>query len=307
MHICGRRSPHGERGLKFSLPDWSDNWALSLPSRGAWIEIPVVAALAQALQMSLPSRGAWIEIHMQRPYIPARYRRSPHGERGLKYVITSLWPAIIGASLPSRGAWIEIILPALALATCRSLPSRGAWIEMALLPKLLAARGSLPSRGAWIENIPPKGAEKWAERRSPHGERGLKTIIFHTSKGRGSRSPHGERGLKKHMLYSPYLILTSLPSRGAWIENISTHHPIYHQTSLPSRGAWIENSHRYLGPELVGGRSPHGERGLKIFGHFDKKGCPDLSLPSRGAWIEKSILSYHDIDILVAPLTGSVD
>ena len=35
----------------------------SLPSRGAWIEMPYVSSLPLQA-MSLPSRGAWIEIAM---------------------------------------------------------------------------------------------------------------------------------------------------------------------------------------------------------------------------------------------------
>ena len=56
---------------------------LSLPSRGAWIEI-LAAAVPVISPLSLPSRGAWIEI----PY----------------YVSESM----LEESLPSRGAWIEI-------------------------------------------------------------------------------------------------------------------------------------------------------------------------------------------------------
>ena len=58
--------------------------AMSLPSRGAWIEISP-KLLAQSREKSLPSRGAWIEI--QAP--------EPSG-------------ALCMPSLPSRGAWIEI-------------------------------------------------------------------------------------------------------------------------------------------------------------------------------------------------------
>ena len=57
--------------------------SVSLPSRGAWIEIISTAALLTKI-MSLPSRGAWIEII-----------RIPHA-------------AVEDMSLPSRGAWIEI-------------------------------------------------------------------------------------------------------------------------------------------------------------------------------------------------------
>ena len=58
--------------------------ALSLPSRGAWIEIGVLVTCSPAAG-SLPSRGAWIEIF--------RFCQ---------------WHKITSESLPSRGAWIEI-------------------------------------------------------------------------------------------------------------------------------------------------------------------------------------------------------
>ena len=58
--------------------------ALSLPSRGAWIEMPL-KFVHNAYCKSLPSRGAWIEIT---DYTKYKHRKQK--------------------SLPSRGAWIEI-------------------------------------------------------------------------------------------------------------------------------------------------------------------------------------------------------
>ena len=79
-----RRSPHGERGLKSLCYRRCERFEGSLPTRGAWIEIPDVQ-LAKKEQASLPTRGAWIEItkfyREQRDIMG----RSPHGERGLKY------------------------------------------------------------------------------------------------------------------------------------------------------------------------------------------------------------------------------
>ena len=45
---------------------WDANWIMaltvvSLPPRGAWIEIPLIASLSPKVT-SLPPRGAWIEI-----------------------------------------------------------------------------------------------------------------------------------------------------------------------------------------------------------------------------------------------------
>ena len=58
---------------------------MSLPSRGAWIEISS-AEHRTVSRPSLPSRGAWIEIIVLRDF------------------------DLRDASLPSRGAWIEIRL-----------------------------------------------------------------------------------------------------------------------------------------------------------------------------------------------------
>ena len=61
MMINAGRSPHGERGLKFPATEANKNAILSLPARGAWIEIQPRPWRGSALE-SLPARGAWIEI-----------------------------------------------------------------------------------------------------------------------------------------------------------------------------------------------------------------------------------------------------
>ena len=55
------RSPCGERGLKLTCTKKYTVSALSLPMRGAWIEISPYSPQAKK-RMSLPMRGAWIEI-----------------------------------------------------------------------------------------------------------------------------------------------------------------------------------------------------------------------------------------------------
>ena len=57
--------------------------------------------------MSLPSRGAWIEIPTGAGGTVSLERRSPRGERGLK-CLRNLRDEVVALSLPSRGAWIEI-------------------------------------------------------------------------------------------------------------------------------------------------------------------------------------------------------
>ena len=99
--------------------------------------------------------------------------RSPHGERGLKYA-GDLEVHVGLESLSSRRAWIEI-----GNAFCTSPPVK-----------------SLSSRRAWIEMQTRWRNRKKKERRSPHGERGLKCSTKDTAGNGASSSPHGERGLK---------------------------------------------------------------------------------------------------------------
>ena len=61
--------------------------AMSLPVRGAWVEIGGRLALRVVLISSLPVRGAWVEIKTARLCIKTVYSRSPCGERGLKCVL----------------------------------------------------------------------------------------------------------------------------------------------------------------------------------------------------------------------------
>ena len=61
----------------------------------------------EELKMSLPTRGAWIEIRCSEINTAFISCRSPHGERGLK-LLSSLFQLISHQSLPTRGAWIEI-------------------------------------------------------------------------------------------------------------------------------------------------------------------------------------------------------
>ena len=60
--IAGR-SPRGERGLKSLHEMLKVAPGESLPSRGAWIEIPLCSNMGNS-NSSLPSRGAWIEISL---------------------------------------------------------------------------------------------------------------------------------------------------------------------------------------------------------------------------------------------------
>ena len=58
--------------------------------------------------MSLPVRGAWIEIVNVIGNSGGWLRRSPCGERGLKFQELSVYLPLL-LSLPVRGAWIEML------------------------------------------------------------------------------------------------------------------------------------------------------------------------------------------------------
>ena len=168
-----RRSPHGERGLK---------WQSVVATAKAW--------------MSLPTRGAWIEMPWSVANLTEILGRSPHGERGLKFTLRG-WVRLKDRRSPHGERGLKFVWKLDRFARNRSLPTRGAWIEM--------------SAPTFSRSLPAS--------RSPHGERGLK--YGQQGKGVGTqpgRSPHGERGLKYRDGAGIVTLRGSLPTRGAWIE-----------------------------------------------------------------------------------------
>ena len=92
-------------------------YALSHPSRGAWIEIRKPYK-CRSVMTSHPSRGAWIEI---------------------RDIVLSWFS--VSTSHPSRGAWIEIrVMRDTLRYGFGSHPSRGAWIEIIPPPPLIVGR-----------------------------------------------------------------------------------------------------------------------------------------------------------------------
>jgi len=83
-----------------------------------------------AALLSLPARGAWIEMAYFSLSRSAMCGRSPPGERGLKFLM-QLYALFLYWSLPARGAWIEIFMSlVVTMPAIKSLPARGAWIEI---------------------------------------------------------------------------------------------------------------------------------------------------------------------------------
>ena len=145
--------------------------------------------------------------------------RSPHGERGLKYIINNHF-VNINKSLSSRRAWIEIkfSLGLYIKLFCRS-PHGERGLKFVIKKSTLACAESLSSRRAWIEirkvkrstemkpvalltesvdwnfpllKSPIKKSPSLSSRRAwIEIYYGYKVILAWIS-----RSPHGERGLK---------------------------------------------------------------------------------------------------------------
>ena len=189
------RSPHGERGLKFFIFYHLGKLTLSLPTRGAWIEIPS-GGWSIGTIASLPTRGAWIEIAVHGAEVAVALRRSPHGERGLKF-------------RDHRDKHHHL----------RRSPHGERGLKSSNLRfKQASALVSLPTRGAWIEIAGCNCCFGGCSGRSPHGERGLKYADARYWTCTPGRSPHGERGLKSYNAIRDEKVIRSLPTRGAWIE-----------------------------------------------------------------------------------------
>ena len=192
---CISRSPSGERGLKCNEASPEYQRRMSLPIRGAWIEIcyvvrghigiasrspsgerglkSVECCRISHWRQSLPIRGAWIEIALICGVSKRNRRRSPSGERGLKLRRVALRGDGVGRS-----------------------PSGERGLKYVLGHRRRVEAGSLPIRGAWIE---------------------IKTCNARSGQT-CSRSPSGERGLKWHGRRKHRSKRWSLPIRGAWIE-----------------------------------------------------------------------------------------
>ena len=147
--------------------------------------------------LSLPVRGAWIEMPSYSSRIICISSRSPCGERGLKWVRNRVCYIPI-RSLPVRGAWIEINSSlAYAVTHTPSLPVRGAWIEISadgVQHRNRACRSPCGERGLKCKMAIL--SIQFRARRSPCGERGLKCSTRRARARGPCRSPCGERGLK---------------------------------------------------------------------------------------------------------------
>ena len=161
----------------------------------------------EQIQKSLSSRRAWIEIS-DGPYILTEefYSRSPRGERGLKYnEVNNIQTTESRSPRGERGLkYCLFATLALTRATVALLAESVDWNRQ-ILQKCKLLSVSLSSRRAWIEikiylsrakiseivalltesvdwnPCPINNTINTVLSRSPHGERGLKCPVGHTT------------------------------------------------------------------------------------------------------------------------------
>ena len=102
----GGRSPCGERGLK-CIPSFTPSSTLRRSPCGERGLKWILGIETETIRLSLPVRGAWVEISARAQQGRCAFCRSPCGERGLKYH-RQRPKGGLGGSLPVRGAWVEI-------------------------------------------------------------------------------------------------------------------------------------------------------------------------------------------------------
>ena len=167
--------------------------------------------------MSLPIRGAWIEITRTTGRRTRNPSRSPSGERGLKLHDRDM-NAALNMSLPIRGAWIEMPTWDASPTSTRSLPIRGAWIEInrdATSPHGRPCRSPSGERGLKLRvNV----RQRRRVCRSPSGERGLKFVKQGLQNHTRMSLPIRGAWIEIFHLIGTTLPILSLPIRGAWIE-----------------------------------------------------------------------------------------
>ena len=154
QHRVESRSPCGERGLKSRRRGKPKRREMSLPVRGAWIEINSPSIRHVPAHTSLPVRGAWIEI-----------RRTSRKRCGKP------------TSLPVRGAWIEMSnwRTAASASACRSpCGERGLKYPRRTRPQSCRRRSPCGERGLKLRG---ELRNRTRSCRSPCGERGLKCQV----------------------------------------------------------------------------------------------------------------------------------
>ena len=74
--------------------------------------------------------------------------RSPHGERGLKFAVTSTLNNQVFGRSPHGERGLKLLLLLLLQSLGQSLPTRGAWIEIWIAPRKSNRQSVAPHTGS---------------------------------------------------------------------------------------------------------------------------------------------------------------
>ena len=118
------RSPSGERGLKLRVNVRQRRRVCRSPSGERGLKF-VKQGLQNHTRMSLPIRGAWIEISSRRPTVRKSTSRSPSGERGLKCKSQVARKHMFRRRSPSGERGLKLARPQLVLRSGTVAPHSG--------------------------------------------------------------------------------------------------------------------------------------------------------------------------------------
>ena len=102
----------------------------SLPARGAWVEMQGIDTAYESMTRRSPhgERGLkWNEIADR---IEAWISRSPHGERGLKSILCANSVCVMSSRSPHGERGLKSFTVLTLVNVFWSLPARGAWVEI---------------------------------------------------------------------------------------------------------------------------------------------------------------------------------
>ena len=122
-------------------------------------------ARVKGQQQSLPAWGAWVEIIYTADLLEFATGRSPHGERGLKWICVNV-AAPIGGRSPHGERGLKFELHYGSMAACRRSPHGERGLKSESQVRNLDYVESLPAWGAWVE-IELNGQIKQAEDVAP--------------------------------------------------------------------------------------------------------------------------------------------
>ena len=107
------------------------------------------------VRLSLPARGAWIEIPLATPMTATRKVAPREGSVDRNCLCKNCIVLLKGVAPREGSVDRNLLHKTVLILQQQSLPARGAWIEIKVMLQEGERNLSLPARGAWIEMDTP--------------------------------------------------------------------------------------------------------------------------------------------------------